>query len=103
MGSPLGPVLANVFMTELEIAMIPSLENYLINWKRFVDDTFAFVLPDKIEYILNQLNSFDENIHFTFEMTLLTQHFTGNQQTQTFTLTDVHIHQYSRRKQQLMW
>ena len=92
MGSPLGPVLANVFMTELEIAMIPSLENYLINWKRFVDDTFAFVLPDNIEYILNQLNSFDENIHFTFEMTLLTQQFTGNQQTQTFTLTDVHIH-----------
>ena len=103
MGSPLGPVLANVFMTELEIAMIPSLENYLINWKRFVDDTFAFVLPDKIEYILNQLNSFDENIHFTFEMTLLTQQFTGNQQTQTFILTDVHIHQYSRKKQQLMW
>ena len=98
MGSPLGPVLANVFMTELEIAMIPSSENYLINWKRFVDDTFAFVLPDNIEYILNQLNSFDENIHFTFEMTLLTQQFTGNQQTQTFTLPDVHIHQYSRRK-----
>ena len=107
MGSPLGPVLANVFMTELEIAMIPSLENYLIHFSvssiRFVDDTFAFVLPDKIEYILNQLNSFDENIHFTFEMTLLTQQFTGNQHTQTFTLTDVHIHQYSRKKQQLMW
>ena len=48
MGSPLGPVLANIFMTELEIAMIPSLGNYLQNWKRFVDDTFAFVLPDKI-------------------------------------------------------
>ena len=24
MGSPLGPILANIFMTELEIAMIPS-------------------------------------------------------------------------------
>ena len=48
MGSPLGLVLTNIFMTELEIAMIPSLGNYLQNWKRFVDDTFAFVLPDKI-------------------------------------------------------
>ena len=48
MGSPLGPVLANIFMSELEMAMIPSLENYLQNWKRFIDDTFAFVLPDKI-------------------------------------------------------
>ena len=27
MGSPLGPILANIFMAELEIAMIPSLEN----------------------------------------------------------------------------
>ena len=43
MGSPLGPVLANKFMTELEIARTPSLGNYLQNWKRLVDDTFAFV------------------------------------------------------------
>ena len=68
MGSPLGPVLANIFMTELEIEMIPSLGNYLQNWKRFVDDTFAFVLPDKIEYIVNQFNTCDENIQFIFEM-----------------------------------
>ena len=33
MGSPLGPALANIFMIELEIAMIPSLGNYLRNWK----------------------------------------------------------------------
>ena len=31
MESPLGPVLANIFMTELEISMIPLLGNYLIN------------------------------------------------------------------------
>ena len=55
MGSPLGPALANIFMIELEIAMIPSLGNYLRNWKWFVDDTFTFVLPDKIEYIVNHL------------------------------------------------
>ena len=65
-GSPLGPALASIFLTKLEIAMIASLGNYLQNWKQFVDDTFAFVLPDKI--IVNQLNSFDENIQFTFEM-----------------------------------
>ena len=68
MGSPLDPVLANIFMAVLEITIIPSLGNYLKNWKRFVDDTFAFVLPDKIGYIVNQLNSFNENIQFTFEM-----------------------------------
>ena len=59
---PLGPVLANIFMTELEIAMIPSLRNCLQKWKPLVDDTFAFVLPDKIAYIVSQPNSFDENV-----------------------------------------
>ena len=48
--------------------MIPSLGNYLLNWKRFVDDTFVFVLSDKIGYIVNLLNSSNENIQFTFEM-----------------------------------
>ena len=48
MGSSLSQVLANIFMTELEIAMIPLLGNYLQNWKRFVDDTFALALPNKI-------------------------------------------------------
>ena len=46
MGSLLGPVLANIFMTELQITTIPSLGNYMQNWKRFLDDTFVFVLPD---------------------------------------------------------
>ena len=61
MGSLLGPVLANIFITKLEITILPSLGNYLQNWKCFVDDTFAFVLPEKI-YKLNQLNTFDRNI-----------------------------------------
>ena len=39
MGSPLGPLLANVFMTSLEEEVIPKLTPYLCNWKRYVDDT----------------------------------------------------------------
>ena len=34
-------------------------------------------------------------------MVNMTQQFTRNQQTQTFTLTGIHIHQYKGRKQQL--
>ena len=43
-------------MTELEITMIPSLGNYLQNWKQYVDDTITFVLTDRIGYIENQFN-----------------------------------------------
>ena len=55
-------------MAELEIAMITLSGNYSQNWKWFVDDTFAFVLPDKIGYIVNELNSFNETIRFTLEI-----------------------------------
>ena len=65
---------------------------------------------------MNQLNSFDERItQFTFEkeeenaLTFLdikiirntNDLFAKNQQIQTFTLTGIHIHHYSGRKQQL--
>ena len=39
MGSPLGPVLAGIFMVELETWIFLTLGNMVLNWKRFVDDT----------------------------------------------------------------
>ena len=65
MRSPLGPVLANIFMTELDITMIPSLGNCLQNWKRSVDETFASV---KFWWLPHYQTAFDENIQFTDEM-----------------------------------
>ena len=40
MDSPLGPVLANIFMVELETSVIPNLRNKVKLWKRFVDDKY---------------------------------------------------------------
>ena len=121
MGSPLGPIL----VTQLEIVMIPSIGNYLQNWKRLEDDIiFSFLSPDKIVYIVNQLNSFNEKIQFTFEMeeenklafpdvmvirntndtinmTLFTINRLEINKTQSFTLTGIHIPHYNGRKQQL--
>ena len=42
-GSPLGLLLANIFMISLEDNTLPKLELYLRNWKRYVDDTFAYI------------------------------------------------------------
>ena len=39
MGSPLGLVLANIFMVELERNIIPTLSNDISLWKRYVDDS----------------------------------------------------------------
>ena len=68
MGSPLGTSLANIFMTSLEEEVIPKLMPYLCNWKRYVDHTYAYVNPDKIDFILTKLNLYHPNIQFTFEL-----------------------------------
>ena len=37
MGSPLGHVLARIFMAELKRSLVPKLSNCIKSWKRFVD------------------------------------------------------------------
>ena len=68
MSSPLGPLLANIIMTPLEEEVILKLTPYLYNWKRYVDDTYAYVNPKKVDFILTKLNSYHPNIQFTFEL-----------------------------------
>ena len=43
-GSYLGPLFAKIFMISLEETILPKLESYLRNWRRYVDDIFAYVL-----------------------------------------------------------
>ena len=67
MGSPLGPILANVFMVELENTLVPRLHQYVKKWRRYVDDTFAYIKNESTDYFLTTLNSFHPDISFTFE------------------------------------
>ena len=43
MGSTLGPLLANIFMTSLKEDLIPTLKSCLCKWKRYVDDTHVML------------------------------------------------------------
>ena len=67
MGSPLGSLLANIFMIALEEQTLPLLKNGIINWKRYVDETYAYIKPNKITHVLNILNSCHPKFQFTFE------------------------------------
>ena len=67
MGSPLGPVLANVFMVYLEEIMAPKLKSVMPVWFRYVDDTFTLVKKGKLNEIITALNNFHNNIKFTHE------------------------------------
>ena len=64
----MGPVLANIFMVELEGAIRLSLSDKTKPWKRYVDDTVAFVINDAVENVLSSLNTYHSNTQFTMEI-----------------------------------
>ena len=51
MGSPLGLLLANILMILLEQNVLRTVSNYLCYWKRYVDDTYASVVPKNIDFL----------------------------------------------------
>ena len=70
MGSPLGPVFANIFMCRLEEEFLSQcpLNFRPNNYFRYVDDTFtSFSSPHHATLFLDFINSRHPNIHFTID------------------------------------
>ena len=68
MGSPVSPVVANIFMSQLEQSSIATLTTKPRLWLRFVDDILSIVRKDWVDKTLRHLNSQHENIVFTSEI-----------------------------------
>ena len=68
-GSLLGPLLANVFMTELEKDIIQKLidKKFIKFYIRYIDDALLLVKDGYIDPILKELNSYNKNIKFTVD------------------------------------
>ncbi|MEM7163798.1 MAG: reverse transcriptase domain-containing protein, partial [Bacteroidota bacterium] len=68
MGSPLGPLLANVFMCHLE-QRLEDNSTFPKFYKRYVDDTVAIVKDESAaRAFLNELNNVHDSISFTMEL-----------------------------------
>ena len=67
MSSPVGLIIAGIFMVELERDLLPTLSQYMTSWKQYVVDTISYVKVDWIEHVLNALNFFHTNISFAYE------------------------------------
>ena len=69
MGGSLGPVLANIIMTECKKVIVDKLakEKVTMYFTRYVDDTFLIIKNRDINYVLNQFNRFDEKLKFTID------------------------------------
>ena len=68
MGNPVSPMLADVFMSKLELTVIKNHPDVFKVWKRVVDDVFCIMKRSKIDEALNILNAQDESIRFTVEI-----------------------------------
>ena len=67
MGSPISPIVANLYMEDFEFKAIKSSPQALYIWKRFVDDTFTIIKPSQKTSFWEHLNSIDHHIQFTSE------------------------------------
>ena len=65
MGGPLSVILSDIFMTKLENKVVKPSKPKL--YKRFVDDVFTKRKSNQPDQLLQSLNMFHENIHFTTE------------------------------------
>ena len=68
MGSPISPLVANLFMEEFEVQAISTSTVPPTLWKRFVDDTYTIIKNNRDSF-LQHLNSINPKIQFTCEET----------------------------------
>ena len=68
-GSPISPIVANLFTEDLEVQAIRTSPSSPALWKRYVDDTFTIIKKVNRSSFLDNLNSIHPNIKFSSEET----------------------------------
>ena len=67
MGSPISPIVANLFMEDLKTKTLATAPTPPTLWKRFMEDTFIIIQQSQKDNFLQHLNAIDDNIYFTCE------------------------------------
>ncbi|XP_050924570.1 uncharacterized protein LOC127140827 [Lates calcarifer] len=68
MGSPVSPIVANLYMEEVEGKALNSFEGTTpSHWFRYVDDTWVKIKTKEVQAFSKHINSVDSNIKFTRE------------------------------------
>ena len=68
MGSPVSPVIANIYMEHCESLAIPASLTLIKWWFRYVDDVYSATRKDQGNKLQEHLNSIDSHIKFTIEL-----------------------------------
>ena len=67
MGSPIRPIVANLYMENFEVETINTAPHNPYLWKRYVDDTCTVIKSSYRSEFLEHSNSINEHIQFTSE------------------------------------
>ena len=67
MGSPVSPIVANIFMDDLERNALVTMKDRPRLWLRYVDDVLSIVKRNSLEGMLVHLNAQNDTITFTKE------------------------------------
>ena len=68
MGSPVSPVIANIYMEHFEPLAIFTSLTLIKWWFRYVDDVHSAIRKDQVNKPEEHLNSIDPHIKFTIEL-----------------------------------
>ncbi|CAH2098873.1 unnamed protein product [Euphydryas editha] len=68
MGSPVSPIVADIYMEDFEVRALKTAPISPRFYKRYVDDTFTILPTDSTCIFLEHLNSINNNIQFTMEL-----------------------------------
>ena len=68
MGSPVSPVIGNIYMEYFESLAIPSSPTLIKWWFWYVDDVHSATRKDQVNKLQEHLNSIDPHIKFTIEL-----------------------------------
>ncbi|XP_055837278.1 uncharacterized protein LOC129905735 [Episyrphus balteatus] len=68
MGSPVAPIIADIWMQYFEMKALETSPIKPVIWKRYVDDTFCILNKNDVDTFLNHLNSVHSKIQFTMEI-----------------------------------
>ena len=66
-GSPINPIVANLYTKDFEMKAINTAEHPPRVWKRFVDDILVIIESSKKDRFLKHINNMDPHIKFTVE------------------------------------
>ena len=67
MGSPISPIVANLFLEDFEVKAINTTKNPPKMWKRYLDDTCVILNSTTKEEFFHHIKSIDPRIQFTSE------------------------------------